>query len=54
MIIVLITSADIWRGYKTQHYLTTSKSGQITLNIHWRQQGFNSGFGGQFNPDKYD
>jgi hypothetical protein len=35
MLIVLITSADIWRGYKTQHYLTTSKSGLNTHNIYY-------------------
>ena len=47
MIIVIITSADIWRGYKTQHYLTTPIYCLITLDIQ-NNKSLTPDFGGQF------
>jgi hypothetical protein len=48
MVIVIITFADICRGYKIHPSSTTSKSGQITQNIHLNNKYLTPALGGQF------
>ena len=50
----LLTVYKCLNFFKIRPSLTTSKEGLKTLNIHCKQQGFNSGFGWSVVKDNYD